>query len=74
MLKKTARFMLSIALMITLCGALYISAPGTAWAATGDVGTPAPDFDLLIYQGGGATQTLSSLSGKVVMLFIVGYS
>ena len=53
---------------LTLCLALTA---GTALAAPGDVGTPAADFNLQVF--GGGTQTLSEHSGKVVMLFIVGY-
>lgn len=42
-----------------------------ALAGPGDVGTPAADFSLPVF--GGGTQTLSQHSGKVVLLFIIGY-
>ncbi len=71
---KPTRTLMTVALIFALCVVMNPTAPGSAQAATGDVGTAAPEFDLLIFQGGGATQSLSDLSGKVVMLFIVGYS
>ena len=74
MFQKPTRMLTTIALVFALCCAMTVSTPSSAWAATGDVGTAAPDFDLMIYTGGGATQSLSALSGKVVMLFIVGYA
>lgn len=54
--------------VLSLCLAL---ACGAALAAPGDVGTPAADFNLQVF--GGGTQSLSQNSGKVVMLFVVGY-
>jgi len=51
---------------------LTVSA-GTVGAAPGDVGTPAADFNLQIFQGAG-TMTLSEHAGKVVVLSIVGYA
>ena len=71
MLQKPARILLTGALIIALSGAMSSS---SALAASGDVGTVAVDFDLTIFQGGGATQSLSALSGKAVLLNIIGYS
>jgi len=73
-LQSPARIVVTFVLFIALSGSLIFASPGAAIAASGDVGTPAPNFDLLIFQGGGASQSLNDLSGKVVMLFIVGYS
>ncbi len=53
---------------LSLCLILISS---TALAGPGDVGTPAADFSLPVW--GGGTQTLSQHSGKVVLLFIIGY-
>ncbi len=50
---------------------LTLSAVGAS-AGPGDVGTPAADFNLQIFQGTG-TMTLSEHAGKVVVLSIVGY-
>lgn len=47
---------------------------GAALGAPGDVGTAAADFDLQVFGGGTQTLALSEHSGKVVMLFIVGYA
>ncbi len=60
-----ARLRLACVLILTLNS-------GAAWAAAGDVGTPAADFDLQIFQGSG-TMSLGEHSGKVVMLSIIGY-
>jgi len=54
--------------ILSLCLALI---GGMALAAPGDVGTPAADFNLQVF--GGGTQSLSQNSGKVVMLFVIGY-
>jgi len=47
--------------------------PTLAVAQPGAVGTPAADFNLPVFGGGGSTMTLSQYSGKVVVLFIIGY-
>jgi hypothetical protein len=57
---------------LTAFSLVLILCAGTALAAPGDVGTPAADFNLQVY--GGGTQSLNELSGKVVMLFIIGYA
>ena len=62
-----------LALLSTLAVAWALIA-GPAVAASGDVGTPASGFDLRIFGGGGATQSLADYNGQVVLLFIVGYS
>lgn len=61
-----------LALALCLCALLVTS---SALAASGDVGTPAPDFDLQIFQlgGGGGNFVLSEQAGKVVVMFVVGY-
>ncbi len=59
------RLAMLLSLVLLLAGSTVIAAPG-------DVGTPAADFSLQVY--GGGTQTLSEHSGKVVMLFIMGYA
>ncbi len=60
-----------IRLALTL-SLIFLLASSAVLAAAGDVGTPAADFSLDVF--GGGTQTLSEHSGKVVMLFIMGYS
>ena len=59
-------------IVLSLCLALMAS---SAFALSGDVGTPAPDFDLQIFQlgGGGGNFVLSEQTGKVVVMFVVGY-
>ncbi len=47
--------------------------PTLALAQPGAVGTHAPDFNLPVFGGAGSTMTLSQYSGKVVVLFIIGY-
>ncbi len=64
MSRRTVR----ISLVVTCC--LMLVGP-IATAAPGDVGTTAADFSLQVF--GGGTQSLSQHSGKVTMLFIVGY-
>jgi hypothetical protein len=61
-----------LALVLSLCAVLLA---GSALALSGDVGTPAPDFDLQIFQlgGGGGNYVLSEQTGKVVLMFVVGY-
>ena len=61
-----------LALVLSLCAVLLA---GSALALSGDVGTPAPDFDLQIFQlgGGGGNFVLSQQTGKVVVMFVVGY-
>ncbi|MDX2473081.1 MAG: hypothetical protein QNL91_05185 [Candidatus Krumholzibacteria bacterium] len=61
-----------LALVLSLCAILVA---GSALALSGDVGTPAPDFDLQIFQlgGGGGNFALSEQAGKVVVMFVVGY-
>ncbi|MCP4290244.1 MAG: hypothetical protein GY780_00240 [bacterium] len=45
---------------------------GNALAASGDVGTPAPDFTLPVLNGD--TYTLSNQIGQVAIMFVVGYA
>jgi len=62
------RPVLGLMLVLALAGGSAFAAPGP-----GAVGTAALDFDLHVFQGGSSTMTLSQHSGKVVMLFIIGY-
>ncbi len=61
-----------LTIALSLCLALLA---GPVMAASGDVGTPAPDYDLQIFQlgGGGGNFVLSQQTGKVVVMFVVGY-
>jgi hypothetical protein len=53
-------------MIMALSAGLAAAVPGP-----GEVGGPAPDFTLNAY--GGGSHTLSDYSGKVVMMFVVGY-
>ena len=61
-----------LTIVMSLCLALLT---GPALARSGDVGTPAPDFDLQVFKlgGGGGNFVLSEQTGKVVLMFVVGY-
>lgn len=61
-------------LKISLPVALMILASmvGNVFAAAGEVGTPAADYTLDVLNGG--TYTLSEQSGKVVLMFVIGFS
>jgi len=50
---------------------LLVSLTGNAFAAAGDVGTPAADYTLDVF--GGGTYTLSEQAGQVVMMFVIGF-
>jgi hypothetical protein len=56
---------------IILATALISSTALAAGPGAGAVGTAAADFNLQVF--GGGTHSLSQDSGKVVLLFIVGY-
>ena len=56
--------LLSALLMVTMLA-------GNALAASGDVGTPAPDYSLDTF--GGGFYTLSEQSGQVVIMFVIGF-
>lgn len=58
---------ISLALMtLLMVPSLALAVPGP-----GEVGGPAPDWNLQAYQDD--TYTLSDYSGKVVFMFVVGY-
>lgn len=63
MRKSLVRFMaLSIVMLLMIPGLVF---------ASGEVGTPAPDFDLMAH--GGGSHNLSQYLGQVLALFIIGY-
>jgi len=66
MSRQFVRYATAILVIMALSAGLAAAVPGP-----GEVGGPAPDFTLNAY--GGGSYTLSDFSGKVVMMFVVGY-
>ena len=66
MSRQFVRYATAVSVILALSTGLAAAVPGP-----GEVGGPAPDWTLDAY--GGGSYTLSDYSGKVVMMFVVGY-